>query len=376
MSLELDVSIKIKNSSDSTLNLFHINNLNRTRAVSEKTIAKGSHLYDTKPADLSRRTLIIVPGYSVSNPPRIGDHRYYIEALEYHPQKNPFGYKKIFVFDLYSEKDGRCNFKHDIPMLAEELMENINTKRNGWNFHNDGEIDFIAGSMGGLIVRKFIQEYLIYEDQIHTTNSCLLRVKNIILIATPNNGCKIVDRLQSPFLQFLLKLFFGKDNFSQSKQFQQIRIGNINVFGRLLGLFFKKKSPKNNFLRTLNSNPQTPGNIRWVTIRGTKSKWFSKLLHKRGVGNDGVVSSSSIPLIGAENIADKDFNMNFSWNHRDLYQDAIFCKILAGMLLFNLKLRDFHQYSRINNLIPKTMKKLPLNKKILETYNYFPELSP
>ncbi|MHA1212242.1 MAG: hypothetical protein ACTSSH_07255, partial [Candidatus Heimdallarchaeota archaeon] len=43
----------------------------------------------------------------------------------------------------------------------------------------------------------------------------------------------------------------------------------------------------------------------------------------------------------AENIADKDFQMNLSWDHRDLYQHESVCKLLYGLLVMNLKLDDY-----------------------------------
>ncbi|MHA1220694.1 MAG: hypothetical protein ACTSQB_03065, partial [Candidatus Heimdallarchaeota archaeon] len=185
------------------------------------------------PINLSNRTLIIIPGYSISNPPRIGDHRFYIDALKFHPEKNPYGYKRIYLFDLYSNKDGRCNFKYDIPTLADELYAGINdSSRDNWQFVEGGDIDFIAASMGGLILRSFVQKYMIGENKIETARWGPLKITTAILIGTPNFGCSIVDRLQAPFIQFLLRLLFGKNNFSTSEQVNQICIGNFNIFGR------------------------------------------------------------------------------------------------------------------------------------------------
>ncbi|MCK5184627.1 MAG: hypothetical protein KAQ95_09995, partial [Candidatus Heimdallarchaeota archaeon] len=177
-----------------TQNIFCQNlTLNTLNLSNQNEITNSKQFRKHKAEDLTKRTLIIVPGYSVSNPPRIGDHRYYVQALQYHPTRNPKGYKKIYVFDLYSKKDGRCNFRHDITTLAEELMKSIETSRDNWLFCENGEIDFIGASMGGLIVRKFIQDFMVGENQISTKSQGTLRIKNIILIATPNYGCKIVD---------------------------------------------------------------------------------------------------------------------------------------------------------------------------------------
>lgn len=290
--------------------------------------------------DLSNRTLIIVPGYSVSNPPRIGDHRYYIKSLKFHKKSNPYGYKRIFVFDIYSRKDERCNFNFNIPQLAHELFKSINTNRDDWEFTLNGEIDFIGASMGGLIVRKFIQSY-VFNDNQFLTNWGTLQIKNIILIATPNHGCRIVDRLRAPFIQFALRLIHGKKNFTKSEQFQQIAKGNMSIYGKCLRKIKSKYSEKNTFLEELNSHDISSSSIRWVTIRGTKRKWYSSLLYDRNEENDGVVKSSSVILKGAENIADKDLQMNLSWDHRDLYQTESLCKLLFGLLTLNLKLNDY-----------------------------------
>jgi len=195
-----------------------------------------------RPQNSNERVLIIIPGYSVDNPPRIGHHLYYIDTLKYDPKNNPFGYKRIYLFDIYSQKDGRCNFKHSIPELAEELFESINTNRDSWEFQENDEIDFIGASMGGLIVRKFIQEKMRGNNLLPTENRGVLRIKNILLIATPNKGCKIIDRLQSPLIKGILRSIYGKNNFSQSEQFLQISIGNQAVYGKILSLFNKKKS--------------------------------------------------------------------------------------------------------------------------------------
>ncbi|MBK5112625.1 MAG: hypothetical protein KGD59_08580 [Candidatus Heimdallarchaeota archaeon] len=319
---------------------------------------------ENRAEDLSKRTLIIVPGYSVSNPPRIGDHRYYIQALQYHPTNNPKGYKKIFVFDLYSKKDGRCNFQHDITMLAAELLKSIETSRDNWVFSENGEIDFIGGSMGGLIVRKFIQDYMIGENQIATKSWGTLRIKNIILIATPNYGCKIIDFLQNPIIQLLLRIKFGKNNFSQSLQIQQISVGRINIWEPIFRNLIKKHTPVNIFLERLNSTIQTPGNIRWITIHGSKRSWVSRLLYNKNNVNDGVVEANSVSLTGAENISDKDFGIGLSWNHRDLYENEGFCNLLAGLLIFNMRVID---YQENNHLIFNH--KISSNKKNRERHS-------
>ncbi|NPE07061.1 MAG: hypothetical protein GNW80_02160 [Asgard group archaeon] len=323
-----------------TLNALHLSN--------QSEITNSYQFRKHEAEDLTKRTLIIVPGYSVSNPPRIGDHRHYIQALQYHPTRNPKGYKKICVFDLYSKKDGRCNFQHDITTLAVELMKSIETSRDNWSFCENGEIDFIGASMGGLIVRKFIQDFMVGENQISTISWGTLRIKNIVLIATPNYGCKIVDLLQNPVIQLFLRIFYGKNNFSQSQQVQQISVGRINVWEPLFRKLITKHTPINVFLKRLNSVIQTPGNIRWVTIRGTKRKWFTRLLYNKNVMTDGVVAAASVPLKGAENISDKDFGIGLSWNHRDLYKNEDFCNFLVDLLLFNMQITDYLENNHLN----------------------------
>ncbi len=324
-----------------------------------------------KAEDLTNRMLIIVPGYSVSNPPRIGDHRYYIQALQYHPTRNPKGYKKIYVFDLYSKKDGRCNFQLDITTLAAELMKSIETSRDNWSFCENGEIDFIGASMGGLIVRKFIQDFMVGENQISTKSWGTLRIKNIVLIATPNYGCKIVDLLQNPVIQLFLRIFYGKKNFSQSKQVQQISVGQINVWKPFFRNLITKYTPINVFLERLNSTIQTPGNIRWVTIRGTKRKWFTRLLYNKNILSDGVVNAASVPLKGAENISDKDFGIGLSWNHRDLYKNEDFCNFLLDLLVFNMKITDYLENNHLN-FTHKIFKNKRFRKKPLKNILKFP----
>jgi hypothetical protein len=329
----------------------------------------------SKKQDLSNRTLVIVPGYSISNPPKIGDHQYYIDALKFHKELNPFGYKRIFVFDVYSKKDGRCNFKLNIPQLAHELFISINTDRDNWEFIKNGEIDFIGGSMGGLIVRKFIQSYISRDNHIKTKKWGNLQICNVVLIATPNHGCRIVDRLQAPFIQFALRLLLGKDNFSKSEQFLQIAKGNENIYGKITRKIKSKISKKNSFIEDLNSIKLPSHSIRWITIRGTKWKWYSSLLYDKNEENDGVVKSSNVILDGAENIADKDLQMNLSWDHRDLYQADSVCKLLFGLLTLNLKLNDYlalKQLLETQNLLTNSQwsldyifNKIILNKRLI-----------
>ena len=332
-----------------TQNIFCQNlTLNTLQLSNQNEITNSKQFRKHKAEDLTKRTLIIVPGYSVSNPPRIGDHRYYVQALQYHPTRNPKGYKKIYVFDLYSKKDGRCNFRHDITTLAEELMKSIETSRDNWLFCENGEIDFIGASMGGLIVRKFIQDFMVGENQISTKSWGTLRIKNIVLIATPNYGCKIVDLLQNPVIQLFLRILYGRNNFSQSKQVQQISVGRINLWELLFRNLFTKYTPINVFLKRLNSTIQTPGNIRWVTIRGTRRKWFTRFLYNKNIMSDGVVAAASVPLKGAENISDRDFGIGLSWNHRDLYKNEDFCNFLVDLLVFNMQITDYQKNNQLN----------------------------
>lgn len=291
--------------------------------------------------DCSKRTLIIVPGYSVDVPPRIGHHLYYINALKYHPQKNPKGYRRIYLFDIYSKKAGRCNFKASIPQLADELWRTINSPQNDWCFEMNGEVDFIGGSMGGLIIRKFINDHLQGENELPTRKWGNLHVKTILLIGTPNFGCKLVDRLQSPIIQLILRLWYGKNNFSTSQQLQQVRVGKEPVFGKILSKIFKKKTSENHFLQKLNQKEQTPGDIRWITVSGSKNHWYSHFLYSKATENDSVVESSRVHLKGAENIRDRDLGANVSWDHRDLYENAQFCKLLHGLLVNGLSLNEY-----------------------------------
>ena len=321
----------------------------------------------------NERTLIIIPGYSVDNPPRIGHHLYYIDTLKFDPKINPLGYKRIYLFDIYSQKDGRCNFKHSIPELAEELFKSINTDRDSWEFQENGEIDFIGASMGGLIVRKFIQEKMKGNNLLPTGKSGTLRIKNILLIATPNKGCKIIDRLQSPFIKRILRLIYGKNNFAQSDQFLQISVGNQAVYGKFRAWFDKKKSLKNEFIEELNSHSLTPGTIRWLTIRGTKRQWFTKTIYQKNVPNDGVVEADDVILPGAENICDSDLGTNDLWNHRDLYVSKNVSALMFGLLVLELNLEKYLQIS-VN--YQEDFRKLPekfLEKQLSKPFNDFQE---
>ncbi|NHJ86317.1 MAG: hypothetical protein FK734_12710 [Asgard group archaeon] len=312
----------------------------------------------------NERILVIIPGYSVSIPPKIGDHRYYIQALKYHQQINPRGYKKIYVFDLYSKKDGRCNFNSDIPMLAKELFSSMNSIRDDWKFSTNCEIDFIGASMGGLILRKFLNDYLCNGNQINTKRWGTLTVKTVLFIATPNLGCKIVDMLEKPFIQFIFRILFGKNNFSKSQQVKQLAVGNQLI---RKGLFREKNrlySSKNSFLDELNSESLETKNIRWITIRGTKGKWYTKLIYSNDELNDGVVAATSVPIKAAENIEDKD--LGFSWNHRDLYNNSEVCNLLFGLLVLNLNLHEYilHQNLPIMKSVTSDNNSLKLSLKI------------
>ncbi|MFW9922840.1 MAG: hypothetical protein ACFFDW_06070 [Candidatus Thorarchaeota archaeon] len=309
----------------------------------------------------NNRTLIIVPGYSVNTPPRIGHHLYYINALKYDSKTNPLGYKRIYLFDIYSKKNGLCNFDFSIPQLAKELMATIDSDKEMWEFQKNGEIDFIGASMGGLIVRKFIHDYLIGKNLLITTKWGKLKIKNIVLIATPNKGCKLVDKLENPIIQFILRIIYGKNNFAKSSQFKQISSGNIPLFNKTLNKIFKKKSTSNPFLEDLNSKNPTPGDIHWVTIRGTKSQWLSKLIYDKEIENDGVIDVTSVPLDGAENITDIDLGQQYRWNHRDLYMADEFCYLLAGILNLELSL---NQYKNLVNTyeILQTKEKMIVDK--------------
>jgi len=308
----------------------------------------------TKQTTATKKVLVIVPGYSVSNPPKIGDHRFYIQKLQYHPKTNPKGYKKIFLFDLYSKKDGRCNFRLDIPALADELYSSLTNRESDWKISNNTTIDFIGASMGGLIIRTFIRRYLHEPNLILKSPERALKIGTIVLIGTPNRGCKIVDYLQAPLIQKLLRIFYGKDHFARSQQFKQIAVGGVSLLGSILGKYFRKRTPKNTFLKALNEGSQTPGAIRWVTIRGTKRRWYASLLFDKNELNDGVVSATSVPLQGAENIADYDLPFNFLWDHRDLYQNEDFCALLNGLLVLNLNLKDYLQLKKWLQRKPQT----------------------
>ncbi|MHA1774525.1 MAG: esterase/lipase family protein [Candidatus Heimdallarchaeota archaeon] len=308
-----------------------------------------------KQASASNRVLIIVPGYSVSTPPKIGDHRFYINKLKFHQKTNPKGYRKIFLFDIYSKKDGRCNFQYDIPALAEILYHTLTASNSDWEISEDKTIDFIGASMGGLIVRELLRRHLRGANLLENSKGRSLKIGTIVLIGTPNRGSKIVDYLQAPFLQFFLKIRYGKNHFAKSEQFRQIAVGNTNIFGPLLGKFFKKKTPNNDFLLTLNGSIQTPGTIRWITIRGTKRKWYAPFLFGNEL-NDGVIAANSVPLCGAENIADYNLPFNIAWDHRDLYEDEGFCNFLYGLLILQLSLVD---YLEISNLIITSSQSLP-----------------
>jgi len=359
------VNIANRNFSYNLLNpiIYVFNSLPNLNQLSTSFPFKISN--NLKAANNSKKVLIIVPGYSVSIPPRIGDHRYYISALKYHKEKNPFGYKKIYLFDLYSKKANRCHFNFDIPMLAKLLFKAINSDETTWRFTKNCEIDFIGASMGGLIVRKFINDYMIGKNIIRTQKWGGLRINTIVLIATPNFGCSIIDKLQNPIIQFLLKIAYRKNNFSISQQFRQLSSGNTFIFGPFLRKFSAKKTPPNVFLEELNSKIPTPGDIRWITIHGTKKQWFSCLIYKHNVENDGVVEAAHVELNGAENISDKDLQK--LWDHRDLYQDKAICNLLFGLLILNLKLDD---YLILNQLFKKNsisqdnfLKNIPVLKK-------------
>jgi pimeloyl-ACP methyl ester carboxylesterase len=332
------------------------------RANNDNSLSGDTKQIVTNDKDCSNRTLIIVPGYSVSNPPRVGDHRYYIKSLKYDPKINPRGYKRIFIFDLYSKKDGRCNFKASISELADELWRSINSLRDNWHFQKNGEVDFIGASMGGLIVRKFTQKYCTESNYLATSLWGKLRVRTILLIGTPNHGCKLVDKLQSPLLQFLLRILQGKDNFSTSKQVQQISVGNVSLPSRLFRPFRQKKSPKNMFLQELNTHKLQSENIRWITLRGTKSNWYGKLIYGFRAPNDGVIEANRAMLEGAENICDKDLSPDLSWDHRDLYQDDSVCILMKELLINNRTLNDCRRIYQLTNpqAIPQTAKNTAL----------------
>ncbi len=365
MNLEIQTQI----SEQKHHNTLALNNLNLHALLStsselliDKKISSQTKRESTN--DNFNRILIIIPGYSVSNPPKIGDHRYYIDSLKYHPTKNPHGYKQIYLFDLYSKKDGRCNFNYNITKLADELFSTINSNTNDWNLIKNGEIDFIAASMGGLILRKFIYKFLKNKNHLKTTNYGNLKIKKIVMIGTPNYGCYIIDKLQTPIMQFLLRIFYGKNNFSKSEQFQQIGIGNVKLFGKILGKIFRKKTPTNDFLEELNKVNPTPGNIRWITIRGTKNQWFTKSIYNKNDKNDGVVSASSVCLPGAENIADYDICKNKLWNHRDLYQNEDVCDLLNGLLIMNYTLEEYLKVVQLKENLPIRSKEVNYKKNL------------
>lgn len=330
------------------------------------------YLKETKKTGLLKehknRILIIIPGYSVSNPPRIGHHLQYIQALKYHPKTNPLGYERIYLFDIYSKKDGRCNFLNDIPQLANELFISINSDRDDWDFQNCAGVDFLGASMGGLIVRKFIQEYLQDKNTINTKKWGKLSIRNILLIATPNFGCKIVDKLQNPILQFILRIRFGKNNFARSEQFKQIRKGNEPVFGKFLNRIFNKQTSENTFLRSLNAKEPTPGNIRWITIAGTKKQWFSRLLFNKEELNDGVVESAKVQLSGAENIFDYEINENRLWNHRDLYLASDFCCFLFGLLSLEVGVQSYKELLQKYQLVNTSDHQIKYSSDIYQKY--------
>ena len=196
-----------------------------------------------------------------------------------------------------------------------------------------------------MILRKFLNDYLCNGNQVNTKQWGTLTIKTILFIATPNLGCKIVDLLERPIIQFILRILFGKNNFSKSQQVKQLAVGNQMI---RKGLFRKKNrlySSKNDFLKQLNNESLKTKDVRWITIRGTKNKWYTRLIYSKNELNDGVVAATSVPINIAENIEDKD--LGCSWDHRDLYDNSEVCALISGLLVLNLHLDEYILYQNL-----------------------------
>jgi hypothetical protein len=322
--------------------------------------------YIRKINDCSNRTLIIVPGYSITYPPTIGEHDQYISALKFDPETNPRGYKRIYIFNLYSKERKCCNFKITLSELAEQLWRKITEKNDDWEFTYNGKIDFIGASMGGLIVRKMIKDHLVGQNILKTKTWGALKINTIVLIATPNFGCAVIDRLYHPFYRRLIALLQKRDPFKGNRQLKQAAVGNKPVFKGIFSKIFKRRSPENHFLEELNNGDLTPGNIRWITIRGTKKRWFSKLVYDNDAYDDGVVEASKVPLPEAENICDKDLGKNISWDHRDLYENPQVADLLHGLMINSLTVQEYLQLHKTGKTIELILQDRRFKQQLLQ----------
>ncbi len=146
--------------------------------------------------------------------------------------------------------------------------------------HNTGKskVIIIAHSMGGLVSRAYIKYY-----------GGLNSVDKLVTIGTPNHGTNGIVTLGCG------TLLAGRNPTPECED-------------------MNSESKVSTFLRELNSNDETPGGIRYLTIVGRNKKYDLCPGDKYW---DNVICASSVPLNGAENFIYDDFSEGYSfWEER------------------------------------------------------------
>ncbi|MEA2070643.1 MAG: hypothetical protein U9O98_05065 [Asgard group archaeon] len=332
---------------------------NREQINSKDTVNKNFKKIIEKSTG-KKKALLIVPGFSISYPPEIGNHKEYIKSLKYQSQINPFGYHSIHLFNPYNhgKKD---YYEITLSQLTHNLWKRVLSLIEIWKEYGIKEIDIIGASMGGILVRKLLSLHLIKPNYLKTANASI-KIRNVLLIATPNYGSKLVNLVLSAVGQFIIRLFFGKNNFTMYKHIQQ-----LSVRKKLTKNRFKRNKKKHNFLSKLNSDNSTPGDIRYITLIGTKAKWYSPLIFGWKKPNDGVVAASSALLPGAENIHDYEIQETYGWNHRDLYEHPDVCQTIREILLYNFTKKDYK--NKVNAINPDYLEAIQKSKKITKSHS-------
>jgi len=238
-------------------------------------------------------------------------------------------YDRIISVDLY---DGNRGFDfsgtHNVatPIMQDENYYDMNDekypslttkfKKDLENALNDeGEIDFITHSTGGLVLRAYLK-YCCDKSTAHSNRGYYIKgkykVSKAVLLGVPNHGTILANRWFSRFGNTVVNLIF--------RVIYGIKEAVENVEGEIPDLSegeINQLRVGSEFLKKLNQGLETLPYIDWYTIRGERNRWYiGNFLFSYWLfgliptfwperSNDEVVQSKSVPLEGAINLKNR-----------------------------------------------------------------------
>ena len=163
--------------------------------------------------------------------------------------------KTTYYYGVYNENGqlvSKPSKSESIETYADRLKDMIELIK--YRTNRD-KVMIIAHSMGGLVSRQYIKKY---GDS---------SVYKLIMIGTPNHGV-----------------------YGNVKDF----CSNFLIFNIGANVECEQMAYDSNFITTLNSGDETPGNVKYYTIRGSGCVLSN-------IDGDGIVRTSSVPLNEAQN---------------------------------------------------------------------------